>query len=604
MQSVNFDNIPEGLKALRSWVVWKIASRREGDKPTKLPFQISGEMAKADDPTTWTSFSSARQAYKQGGYSGVGFEFSESDNFCGVDLDGCRNPETGVVAEWAREIVLKFASYAEVSPSETGVKIFCIGKAPFDRGRKKELEGVEKICDKNPAIEVYDHGRYFAVTGLRLKGMPNEPMDGESSLAWLKEKYFSDSTQKNAPDFRSGDAIFERARKYIAKLDGAISGSDGHGKTFHAACVLVMGFELSESEALTLMHEFNLRCSPAWSERELQHKVKQAFKQSGPRGYLKNSAPENWQRVTVPDYAASLPPEPKKTTLVASSRAYMDSIRNGQPTLFGSSVSDLDYALGGGFEAGEMVIYAARPSHGKSLTALQAIHNWTELGFPCAMVSEEMSPMMLGRRTIQFISRKPQESWVNMAPELDIEIDQYASSRSECYIFESCGRADVAAEKIEEAVEKDGVKCAVIDYAQLLKSPGKSRYDQVTNTSIILRQLANRTKIVLLVLAQLNREIEHRTSFIPCLGDLRESGQLEQDADVVVGLCWPFRTNKEEPVGKYQFHVLKNRNRGTTQSIVECLFIPDRQMITEASFGQFNIESANPPQSQSGGIWN
>jgi hypothetical protein len=71
--------------------------------------------------------------------------------------------------------------------------------------------------------------------------------------------------------------VIERARRYVAKLEGAIAGSGGHNATFHVACVLVKGFDLSEGEALTVMREYNLRCSPSWSERDLQHKVASAM---------------------------------------------------------------------------------------------------------------------------------------------------------------------------------------------------------------------------------------------------------------------------------------------------------------------------------------
>jgi hypothetical protein len=598
MQRVNLDNIPKSLTELRQWVVWKMARRSPDDKEeTKLPFQINGDFAEADNPETWCSWGSARSAYQYGDYRGVGFEFSVDDPFCGVDLDKCRNPKTGKVSEWAREIILKFASYAEVSPSETGVKIFCRGKSPFDRGRKKKFPELEKVCDdpKDVAIEIYDQRRYFAVTGWRLGGVPHEPTECQEHLEWLKSKYFNDDP-KPVQDFRSGDAVFERARKYLEKLPAAVSGSNGHGATFHAACVLVLGFELSESEAMSLMREYNARCQPSWSERELEHKVKSAFKQPGQRGFLRNSAPDKWQGISVPDYAASLPPEPKTTTLVEATKGYIESIRNGQVPLISTSIPDLDFALSGGLERSEMVIFAARPSHGKSLAALQLVHHWTATGIPCAIVSEEMSPMMLGKRTLHFVSALHQEHWHHEICQLEHEIAQYETTHAPCPIFESCGTAQKAVECIERSVEEHGVRCAVVDYAQLLRSPGKTRYEQVTNTSIALRQLANRCKITLLVLCQLNREIEHRPTFTPTLADIKETGQLEQDADVVVGLSWPYKMNTEEPPDKYQFHILKNRNRGIREACVNCRLVADRQMILDPHPGQFGIEAAHPHQ--------
>src|SRR4030095_3324964 len=68
-------------------------------------------------------------------------------------------------------------------------------------------------------------------------------------------------------------SVIERARRYVATMEPAISGNDGHGTTFHVACVLSWGFALSESDAWTLLCEYNQRCQPPWSEKELQHKL-------------------------------------------------------------------------------------------------------------------------------------------------------------------------------------------------------------------------------------------------------------------------------------------------------------------------------------------
>ena len=80
-----------------------------------------------------------------------------------------------------------------------------------------------------------------------------------------------------------------RPRAYVAKLPPGISGSNGHGATFYAACILVQGFALDEEDALCLLREYNARCAPPWTERELLHKIKDAARKadpSRPRGYL------------------------------------------------------------------------------------------------------------------------------------------------------------------------------------------------------------------------------------------------------------------------------------------------------------------------------
>jgi DnaB-like helicase C terminal domain len=578
---VNKERIPQQLTERPQWVLWKTAARTAGDKPTKLPYQVSGDLAKANDAGTWATFDAVWAVYEKVAYSGIGYEFSTDDPFAGIDLDGCRDPQTGKVAEWAREIILKFASYAEVSPSETGVKIFCI--ANWGAKGKKVSVDAEKVCDKAPGIEIYDRERYFAVTGWRLAG-PAEPMPAEEALAWLKAKYLPDAPAKVHADFHSQDAIVDRARKYLAKLPPSVSGQSGHKAAFHAACVLCLGFELSEADALGLMQEFNQRCTPPWSERELQHKVSQAMKQPGSRGYLRNTAPERWGHVSVPQYREqpeALKAEPRVTTLVDAADEYLQSIRDGKAKLIDLGLPDLTYAVGGGVEAGEMVIFAARPSHGKSAMALQCVHYWTELGMPCAVVSEEMSKLALGKRTIQHITEIRDEWWHERIDDLAKQLQAYAEARKRCIVIEGCGGAYAAAEQIEKAVKDHGVQCAVVDYAQLLRSPGKSRYEQQTNTSIVLRQLASSQKIVLLVLCQLGREVEKRPAFSPVMSDLKDTGQFEQDADVIAFLCWPWRIDDKRPRDEFQFIISKNRNRPINQRIVTCRFAPDRQKFSD-----------------------
>ncbi len=583
---IRLKKIPAALRARDQWILWRLVER--DDKPTKIPVQPDGAPAKSNDPATWTTFAAVCEAYDPDHHAGVGFVFAADGGFVGIDLDGCRDPETGRLADWAREVVLKFASYAEVSPSETGVKIFCEGASPLDRGRKIELPDAERMGEKTPAVEVYDRGRYFAVTGLQLVG-PDEPTAAGEALAWLKGKFFADEpavTPSLPIDFYSHEAIVDRARKYLAKIPPAVSGQSGHNATFHAACVLVLGFELPESDATALMMEWNLGCQPPWSARDIGRKVREAAKQGGSRGYLKNTAPANWSKIRVPSYSApTVKAEPKTTTIASASKSYIEALASGMPQLASTTIPDLDFALGGGLGFGEYVIFAARPSHGKSAVAMQCLHHWTEIdrgGAPAVIISEEMSALMLGKRTVQHISAMRQDEWVYRIDDLKKQIDEYESEHAECFIVESCGTADAAVEAIERHVRENGVRYAVIDYTQLLRSPGKGRYEQITNTSITLRQLANRTGVVLLALCQLNRQVEQRGGgFTPAMSDLRDSGQLEQDADVISLMCWPHRLDPKEPKDRYQFFVVKNRSRPIEQALVECQFFPERQMFRD-----------------------
>ncbi len=146
-----FDQIPDQLKAADRWVNWHIVER--DGRPTKVPFTPGGREAKSNDPTTWSTLQAATTGYQRGVFSGVGFVLG--GRFVGIDLDHCRDANTGELQLWAQKIIDEIDSYTEVSPSGTGVHIFTQGELPEGRRRKDH-------------VEAYGAGRYFTVTGNRL----------------------------------------------------------------------------------------------------------------------------------------------------------------------------------------------------------------------------------------------------------------------------------------------------------------------------------------------------------------------------------------------------------------------------------------------------
>jgi putative DNA primase/helicase len=148
------ENIPERLTRRPQWVNWRYAER--DDKPTKVPF-IPGTNrgASSTDLMTWRSFEEAVEAYETERYDGIGFVFCSADPFVGIDLDGCRDPETGKIAQWAQKIIDSVADkYVEVSPSGRGVHV--ITRGTLRGGRKKG------------SLEVYGQDHFFTFTGVVL----------------------------------------------------------------------------------------------------------------------------------------------------------------------------------------------------------------------------------------------------------------------------------------------------------------------------------------------------------------------------------------------------------------------------------------------------
>ncbi len=149
------ENIPEQLTERPQWVCWRL-EERDG-KMTKVPYTPgTGRRASSADLTTWRTFGEARVAYEniEPDYDGIGYMFCDACPYSGVDLDHCRDPETGVVKEWAQDLIdaASDEGYVEVSPSGTGIHII--------------VEGVVRggAVRRGP-IEMYSSKRFFTVTG-------------------------------------------------------------------------------------------------------------------------------------------------------------------------------------------------------------------------------------------------------------------------------------------------------------------------------------------------------------------------------------------------------------------------------------------------------
>jgi putative DNA primase/helicase len=276
------------------WVLWKYEFRT--DKWTKVPYQPKrpDAMAKADDPATWGMFDEAWQVYERMGFHGIGYEFCAGDPYFGVDVDNCLSD--GELLPWAAPIIEMLRStYGEISPSGHGVKFIGRGQLPEKTGTRRTGLGPEGTG----ALEVYDHGRYFTITG---------DLFGDSSdiaaMPDVAEKLYQMAKERPAQcngcaredpwlsTVSTGLDVEARAVAYLATIDPAVSGQGGHDKTLYAAVKVGPGFDLPADVAFRLLSDhYNPRCVPPWSEKELRHKVEDAYKVERARGWLLNSDP-------------------------------------------------------------------------------------------------------------------------------------------------------------------------------------------------------------------------------------------------------------------------------------------------------------------------
>ncbi len=214
-----YDTLPIELRAQRQWVVYR--NEKRGGKWTKVPYTSrTGRRADTTDPETWATHEEAIAALESGKYAGIGYVFSEGDPFTGVDLDECVTPETSAVSEWAWEWVDAFASYAEISPSGTGLHIVMRGHTP---GRKNQRAGVE----------AYSSARFFTITGDAITGGGlRELPDRQDVLDRLATKYFSPQQRRSAePPPTATEPVDLEDRELLEKARKA---RNGQGERFVA----------------------------------------------------------------------------------------------------------------------------------------------------------------------------------------------------------------------------------------------------------------------------------------------------------------------------------------------------------------------------------
>ena len=241
--------------------------------------------------------------------------------------------------------------------------------------------------------------------------------------------------------------------------------------------------------------------------------------------------------------------------------------------LFPAGLVDLDRLIQGGFRAGQFVCIAARPAMGKTTFAMGiAQHASIRKGIPGLVISMEMSKTEIGMRVLSAQVSVPLESLQqNQLSDEDHDTieavqEQFDQSQPPLYVVDTIEtvwpaiRAEIIA-----AYRRVGIKYVVIDYLQLITGDGSrdSRTEIVSNISRQIKGLARALGIVIFVVSQLNRKSEERTNHRPILSDLRESGQIEQDADIVLFLHRPEVYSPEDRPGEADLIVAKHRNGRT-----------------------------------------
>ena len=240
----------------------------------------------------------------------------------------------------------------------------------------------------------------------------------------------------------------------------------------------------------------------------------------------------------------------------------------GSVTGVASGLIDLD-EITSGFQKGDLAIIAGRPSMGKTALALSIMRNAAiDFKVPVGMFSLEMANHQLAQRLLCAEGRVdshlvrtgklPKNQWKNLSLAVGslAEAEIYLDDTPAITVLEL--RAKARRLKAEK-----NLGLIIIDYLQLMQGPRniESRQQEISNISRSLKALAKELDVPIIALSQLSRAVEQRSDHRPQLSDLRESGAIEQDADVVIFLyrSWVYSRDEEEK-GRAQAIVAKQRN--------------------------------------------
>jgi hypothetical protein len=350
--------------------------------------------------------------------------------------------------------------------------------------------------------------------------------------------------------------VEKRAVAYVDRMPPAIAGAGGHQATWAVAVTLAKGFSLSESATLRILLEhFNPRCEPPWSERELEHKARDASNAKLPEGYLLNDD-RGWEahrhvvpRAPVPETErAPEKPAHQRYGLVTMRDLMLDVVRELQkprPEKGCDTGSGAITEAIGGFRRGNVTVFGAKRGFGKTSYGNMV----ASLAMPdkrVCMFAGEDSAAMYGRR---FLASRAN---LNAMLLRDLKVGQGDMERIERAIGEAPGNpffAQVAgrpvewiAKAIRELGKEEQIDLVIVDYLQKLRTEKKlqDRRNEVTYVTSTLVDAIKSVGASGLLFSQLKRGERQE----PEVEDLKESGDIEDMADHIL-LGWVIPGNPE-----------------------------------------------------------
>lgn len=381
---IDLDAIPAEMRAAQRWIVvvmaWGMDPRTSTPKRIKTPKQARHPTrgASVTNPAHRATFEEALAVYEAGRCDTLGFVLG--DGWAGVDFDSVRDRDTGRIDEWAQAEIMTFASYTEASQSGEGVHVLVHGTLPCETGCKGAL------------IELYDHDRYFAVTGHRLPGTPETVEERTAQLEACCVRYFPTKFPERQPHAR-------HTFPPIALADELLIEKAKHARNGAKFAALFAGnwqaYHESQSEAtlaLLRMAAFYTHCDAARMDAWMRQSGLMRQKWDSPRGET------TWGALEIEVAIAST------EQVYSPSAQEVRAASDASPTLTGprklmlQAIADLEaqrthYLFDGYLPFGELSALAGAGGAGKTSAAIDiAVRTAGCLGMPNGAHSHLAAP--------------------------------------------------------------------------------------------------------------------------------------------------------------------------------------------------------------------
>lgn len=566
----------EELKSLTQWVAYRLIWDDRRGKASKIPIDPkTGNKAKANDPTTWATYSEAfnyaladaqRKGVQIGQAGGVGFEFGSEGGIMGIDLDNVILKD-GSLKPWAAEIVEILSSYTEYSPSERGLHIFCkIDKPLSTIGSNRRNDDI--------GLEMYDTGRFFTVTG-KIYGEPRAIETRSDEVKQIYERFLNkkdnqksivkplQSTVTNSHYETDSDLLnkmfkSQNGNKISALYNGDISGySDDWSRADMALVSHLAYWTNGDAQRMDTLFRQSKLMRPKWDERHGAQtygqmtidKVLSNFKQ-----YISTRNPNYSQFILEPDYDNFFMPDMsqygKEPIAVHSITQYLDESLNADLVRFqkysglktGFSNIDEKMSLFPG-----LYIIGGVSSLGKTTFAHQMADQLTRAGEHVLFFTVEQSEFELISKGLARLTA--QESFNTALSSVEIRSGRITDAlRRAIAEYKSFAEHEMIVELGFEASFNDistivrnyitstGERPIVfLDYIQLLRplNSNLSAKDAADYAVRAFKQLQMEFDLVIVLLSSLNRQ-----NYLTPIDfeAFKESGSIEFTADVIWGL--------------------------------------------------------------------